>query len=89
MKGGYKIINLKNLDLTPEIGVTIDGIYQAVANEFKKQLMLADVKIDGKKQTENFVISDYVSENETYTIKAYGGTITITNKDVVTYVKDK
>lgn len=89
MKGGYKIVSFKNLDLTTENGVIVDGVYQAIANPFKKQLMLADVNIKGETQTECFVIAEYNETSKEYLIYVFNGVIIVKENDKVEFANVK
>lgn len=82
-KGGYKIIDLKNNDLTSSN--TIDGIYDAIEGNYGKPILLSGIVIDSVEKDDIFVNVE-VSGSD-YIIKAYDRTITITSSDVVTSVE--
>lgn len=81
-KGGYKIIDLKDNSLSND-AVTIEGIYEAIEGSYRKPLLLSGVNIGGTEKPDVFVEAN-VSGSD-YTIVAYGGTLTITDEDSVTY----
>lgn len=83
LKGGYKIIDLKNNDLTSSN--TIDGVYDAIEGNYGKPILLSGIVIDGVEKDDIFVNIE-VSGSD-YIIKAYDRTITITSSDVVTSVE--
>lgn len=82
-KGGYKIIDLKNNDLTSSN--TIEGIYDAIEGNYGKPILLSGIVIDSVEKDDIFVNVE-VSGSD-YVIKAYDRTITITSSDVVTSVE--
>lgn len=47
IKGGYKIINLKNIPLNNESKTTIKGIYESIENSYRKPLLFSGVNIGG------------------------------------------
>lgn len=82
-KGGYKIIDLKDNDLkTSETnGITIDGLYEAIENSYRKPLLLSGLVIEGVEKNDVFV-NPSVSGGD-YTLETYGYTITVTSDDNV------
>lgn len=81
--GGYKIINLKDTDLTSGVGVTISGTYDAIENSYRKPLLLSGIVIGSVEKNDAFVA--FTVSSGTYSCDLYGGTITIDSDDVVTY----
>lgn len=80
-KGGYKIIDLKNVDLTTE-NLKIDGIYNAIESNHRKAIMLSGIVIDGVEKDDCYVTlkidsGNYVIEN------VYGRTLTINDEDEI------
>lgn len=47
IKGGYKIINLKNIPLNNESKTVIKGIYETIENSYRKPLLFSGVNIGG------------------------------------------
>lgn len=84
MKGGYRIVSFKEQELTNE-DVVIKGVFDAITNIYRKQLMIADVKIKGKLYSEQFVETEKVG-SERYIIKAFDGCIVINKNDLVQFV---
>ena len=82
MNTGYQIIDLKNnsLSSTP---VTITGIYDGIESNYRKALLLANIVIDSVEKANVFSYADVDSTNYVFTV--YGGTITVTDEDAVTY----
>ena len=80
-KGGYKIIDLKNVELNDD-AVTIDGIYEAIEGNYKKALLLTGLCIDGVEYAGAFTTASVDDGN--YIMMVYGYTITITDDDEVT-----
>lgn len=86
--GGYKVINLhnNNLDTTNENGITISGLYETIENSYRKMLVLHNIVIDGVEKAD--IAIEAISNENSYTIKAYNHTITITNSDNVKIVTE-
>lgn len=83
LKGGYKIIDLKNLSLSDE-SVTIPGIYESIEGNYRKPLLLSGINLGRVEKADAFITA--IAGDNAYTISVYGGTITITNENAVTYV---
>ena len=47
IKGGYKIINFKNIPLNNESKTVIKGIYETIENSYRKPLLFSGVNIGG------------------------------------------
>lgn len=86
MNTGYKIIDLKNISLS-STAVTITGIYDSIESNYRKALLLANIVIDSVEKANVFTYADVDSGN--YVISVYGGTITITDEDAVTYAANE
>ena len=82
IKGGYKIINFKDIDIKTGKGATIAGIYEDIEKSHRKSIMISGVTIDEVKKSDCFVDCEVSGIN--YTFTAYGKTFTITNADKVT-----
>ena len=47
IKGGYQIINFKNIPLNNESKTVIKGIYETIENSYRKPLLFSGVNIGG------------------------------------------
>lgn len=79
-KGGYKIIDLKGIDLRD--GGTISGIYESIEGSYRKPILLTGIVIDEVEKNDVFVIPtlsgyDFVFEN------IYGLDITINDENEI------
>lgn len=83
--GGYQIIDLGNKSLTTT-AVTIDGIYELIEGT-RKTILLTGVNIGAVEKHDLFAEVNVSSDD--FVIHAYGGTITITDDDEVTYTEDE
>lgn len=83
-KGGYKIINFQDVNLvtTSEDGVTISGIHDAIENTYRKPLLISGLTIDGVEKADTYATA--TASDNTFTISAYGHTITVTDTNLVT-----
>lgn len=80
--GGYKIINLNNVNITTADGGTVDGIYESMENNYRKPLLLSNVVIDGTEYADCYIMATVADSN--YSFTAYGKTFTVTNEDKIT-----
>lgn len=84
IKGGYKLIDLKENKLTVGgDGVTVKGIYNSIKNSYNKPLILTGINIDGVERNDVFIDFAFNSDNYVANISATEE-ITITNTDLVT-----
>lgn len=84
IKGGYKLIDLKESKLTVGgVGVTIKGIYNSIKNSYNKPLILTGINIGGVERNDVFIDFSVDSDNYFANISATEK-ITITNADLVT-----
>lgn len=83
--GGYKIINLADVSLNGT-AKKVEGVHAAIEHSYRKPLLLSGIVIDGVEKNDAFVTVSVSSGS--YVIKVYGGTITITAYDMVTYAAD-
>ena len=84
IKGGYKLIDLKENKLT--VGgeeVTVKGIYNSIKNSYNKPLILTGINIGGVERNDSFIDFAFNSGNYVANISATEK-ITITNADLVT-----
>lgn len=82
LKGGYKIIDFHDVNITTGTGVTVIGVYESIEKSHRKAIMLSGVTIDNVEKPDCFVDCEVTDSN--YTFTAYGKTWTITNADEVT-----
>lgn len=84
IKGGYKLIDLKESKLTVGGGgVTVKGIYNSIENSYNKPLILTGINIGGVERNDIFIDFSVDSGNYVANISATEK-ITITNADLVT-----
>lgn len=86
-KGGYKLIDFKETNITLNEISTIKGVYEAIENNYRKPTLITGLVIGNVEKEDTFVNFEH-KEN------AYNGLlgmtankvlcITITNKDAVT-----
>lgn len=84
IKGGYKLIDLKDCKLTVGgNGVTVKGIYNSIENSYNKTLILTGINIGGVERNDVFI--DFSDDSGSY-VSNISATekITITNADLVT-----
>ena len=83
IKGGYKLIDLKDSKLTVGgEGVTVKGIYNSIKNSYNKPLILTGINIGGVERNDIFIDFAYNSGSYIANISATEK-ITITNADLV------
>ena len=84
IKGGYKLIDLKDSKLTVGgNGVTVKGIYNSIESSYNKPLILTGINIGGIERNDVFINFAVNSGNYVANISATEK-ITITNADLVT-----
>ena len=83
--GGYKIINLNDVSLT-STAKKVAGIHDDIENSFRKPLLLSGITINGVEKNDAFVAPTVSSGS--YLFKVYGGTITVTSQDMVSFTAD-
>lgn len=83
-KGGYKIIDFKNIKFTAGgAGITIPGIFEAVKNTYRKATMLSGLIIGSTEYPDEYGVFNLDGTN--YKVVINGTTtITITPADLVT-----
>lgn len=81
LKGGYKIVDFRDVNIETENGAVITGIYDGLENNHRKAVMISGVVIDGVEKPNCFV--DCEITDGSYTFKAYGKTFTVTAEDKV------
>lgn len=91
-KGGYQIIDLKDVVLVSGTSKTITGVSSRITNNNRKVFLLCGVTVRGTDDETATALNDEVVnfvESETgYTATlSNGGTIAVTNSDSVTYTQ--
>lgn len=82
MKGGYHIVDFKDVNILTDGGATVIGVYESIEQNHRKAIMVTGVTIDGVEKPACFI--DCEVADGSYSFKAYGKTFTITNADNVT-----
>lgn len=81
-KGGYHIVDFKDVNITSDGGATVVGIYESIERSYRKAILASGITIDGVEYRDTFV--DAVAGANNYTFTAHGKTFTIANDDKVT-----
>ena len=82
-KGGYKLINLHNVNLKTGVGTTINGVYDAIKSSYRKPLILTGVVLGSIETNDTFV--NVTIDNGNYKMNVPTGVIVVTKADLVTY----
>ena len=82
-KGGYKLINLHNVNLKTGVGTTIKGVYDAIKSSHRKPLVLTGVVLGSVETNDIFV--NVTIDNGNYKMTVPTGVIVVTKADLVTY----
>lgn len=82
LKGGYKIIDFKDVNITTGTGVTVTGVYEDIEKSHRKAILLSGITIDGVEKPDCFVDCEVADGN--YKFTAYGKSWEITNANLVT-----
>lgn len=82
VKGGYKIINLKDTVINADGGTTIAGIYEEIEHNYRKPLLLSGIIIENVEKPDVFI--SVTNTDGSFNFDAYGKKYTITNADLVT-----
>ena len=72
LKGGYKIIDLKGVDVTKST-LMIKGIYESIESNYGKPLLISGIVIDGVEKDDVFVQATL--NGTAYEFNIYGYTI--------------
>lgn len=83
IKGGYKIIDFKDVNILTGAGATVQGIYEDIEKTHRKAIMVSGITIDGVEKPDCFV--DCEVSGSDYKFSAYGKTFTITSENKVTF----
>ena len=82
-KGGYKLINLHNVNLKTGVGTIINGVYDAIKSSYRKPLILTGVVLGSVETNDIFV--NVTIDNGNYKMTVPTGVIVVTKADLVTY----
>ena len=82
-KGGYKLIDLHNVNLKTGVGTTINGVYDAIKSSYRKPLILTGVVLGSVETNDTFV--NVTIDNGNYKMTVPTGVIVVTKSDLVTY----
>ena len=83
IKGGYKIIDFKDVNILTSKGATVPRIYDDIKKSYRKAIMVSGITIDGVEKPDCFV--DCEVSGSDYKFAAYGKTFTITSANKVTF----
>ena len=83
IKGGYKLIDFKDVDLKTGVETTIKGIHEAIENSYRKPLVFTGLVLDSVEKSDVFV--NIANNDGSYTATIPSGTIVVTSADAVTY----
>lgn len=86
IKGGYKIIDFKGVELSTT-AVEITGIYNQIIDDYNKPIMVSGVSISGELQDDAY--ASVKVDDSSVTLTIYGGVITVTEDDEVTFAVAK
>lgn len=84
LKGGYRILNLLSKDLTVNVGMVYDGVYEVIEGT-RKPILLSGLVVDGKEYHDVFL--DFKAVGTTFVASAYGYDIIVNDVDVVKVVE--
>ena len=82
MRGGYKMIDLQDVNLTNNDSYIIKGIYDSIESNYRKPLLLTGLIVDSIEKTDRYVTFTHSGSAYTSTIET-GLTVTITDGDTV------
>lgn len=89
MKGGYQILNLKNINLAVGVASIVPEAYETLKGNYKKAVLVTNLMAEGVEIADFFTLP-YVSETN-YIIKVVVGentyTLTIAENDQITLTK--
>lgn len=83
IKGGYKIIDFKDVNILTGDGAIVPGIYDDIKKSYRKAIMVSGITIDAVEKPDCFV--DCGVSGSDYKFSAYGKTFTITSENKVTF----
>ena len=77
-KGGYKLINLHNVNLKTGIGTTINGVYDAIKSSYRKPIILTGVVLGSVETNDTFVNVTIDNGNYKMTVPSKADLVTYT-----------
>lgn len=80
LKGGYKIIDLKGIDVTQST-MMIEGIYESIESNYGKPLLISGIVIDGVEKDDVFVQATL--NGTAYEFEIYGYTFQVQDTNAV------
>lgn len=83
LKGGYQILDFKNVSLADGTAKTIPGVYDTLEGNYDKAVMLSGLQIGSATYPAIMPIVEISGTNYVITLAGIG-TITITSEDSVT-----
>lgn len=84
IKGGYKIIDLRDKNLTTTSYAYVKGIYEDIESNYRKPLLLSGITIEQVEKADAFVT--FTHNGNAYSTSIYGHTITISDNDQITII---
>ena len=83
--GGYQIIDLENRNLQINVGMVFNGIYELIEGT-RKPILLSGIQLNGIELHDSFV--DFIVQEGSFvtslSVGGQTGTLTVTDRDVVT-----
>lgn len=81
-KGGYKLIDFKETNITSTETSTIKGVYEAIKNNYRKPTLITGLVIENVEKEDTFV-------NFEHNTNEYNGLLGITADNKVLFIKIK
>ena len=82
MRGGYQIIDLKNKNITTDVGMVYEGIYDIMEGT-RKPIMVTGMQVDEKEYRDAIV--DFTLVGSAYIGEIHGKVMKVEDTDVVTF----
>lgn len=89
-KGGYKIVDFKGAELTSTV-VVRPGIYSQIIDDYDKTILVSGVSLSGTLKDDSFASVNEITgdSGDSVELGVYGGVITITEDDEVSFTASK
>lgn len=81
-KGGYQIVDFKNISLTADGKTTVAGVYEAIKVNYNKRLVVSGIVIGSTEYDD--VTVDTVVVGTDFVFRAYGYKFVVASNDGVT-----
>ena len=81
-KGGYQIVDFKNISLTADGKTTVAGVYEAIKVNYNKRLVVSGIVIGSTEYDD--VTVDTVVVGPDFVFRAYGYKFVVASNDGVT-----